>query len=183
MRLRLRCGRYMLQGIWFSVNAKTASIAPGDTVDVAFLPQINEYRGERTVQMNIQDIRPSCKAECSVDTSGYRALCQGVITPQTAQRLLPDRQTLGIVWRYLAGIPGGYLEESPVCLCRKIVRWSGQPLGLGKMLTCLDIFADVKLLETQRQNRQIIIRLLPQEGKSDLNESQTMQRLNAVKES
>lgn len=183
MRLRLRCGRYMLQGIWFSVNDKTASIAPGDTVDVAFLPQVNEYRGERTVQMNVQDIRPSCKADCSVDTAGYRALCQGMITPEMAQQLLPDRQTLGIVWRYLAGIPEGYLEESPACLCRKIVRWSGQPLGLGKLLTCLDIFSDVKLLETHRQNRQITIRLLPQEGKSDLNKSQTMQRLNAVKES
>ncbi len=183
LRLRLRVGRHTLQGIWFSVSAKTASVALGDTVDVAFLPQINEYRGEKTVQLNVQDIRPACNAECSVDTSGYRALREGNITCQQAQDLLPDRQTLGMVWRYLASIPEGYLEENPVCLCRKIVRWSGLPLGLGKLMTCLDIFADVSLLEVSRQHKEIIIRLLPQEGKSDLNQSQTMQRLNAVKES
>ena len=174
LRLRLRVGRYTLQGIWFSVSTKTASVAVGDTVDVAFLPQINEYRGERTVQLNVQDIRPSCKAECSVDTSGYRALCEGTLTRDQARQLLPDRQTLGMVWRYLAGVPGGYLEENPVCLCRKIVRWSGMPLGLDKLMTCLDIFADVALLEICRQHKEISIRLLPQEGKSDLNQSQTM---------
>ena len=183
LRLRLRVGRHTLQGIWFSVSAKTASIALGDTVDVAFLPQINEYRGEKTVQLNVQDIRPSCKAECSVDTSGYRALCEGSITREAAEKLLPDRQTLTVVWRYLASVPEGYLEENPVCLCRKIVRWSGMPLDLGKLMTCLDIFADVALLEICRQHKEIIIRLLPQEGKSDLNQSQTMQRLCAVKES
>ncbi len=183
MRLRFRTGRYTLQGIWFSANAKTASIVPGDTVDVAFLPQINEYRGERTVQLNVQDIRPSCKAECAVNTASYRALCQNCITPEAAAQLLPDRKTLGIVWRYLAGIPEGFLEESPMCLCRKIVRWSGLSLSLGKLMTCLDIFADVKLLEIRRQHKEIVIRLLPQDGKSDLNQSKTMQRLNAVKES
>ena len=40
------------------------TIQAGDVVDVAFTPQINEYRGERTVQMNVLDIRPSCTACC-----------------------------------------------------------------------------------------------------------------------
>ena len=61
MRLRLRSGWHTLQGIWFSTCPQTASIAEGDMVDVAFLPQVNEYRGERTAQLNVVDIRPHCQ--------------------------------------------------------------------------------------------------------------------------
>ncbi|MBR4863624.1 MAG: single-stranded-DNA-specific exonuclease RecJ [Oscillospiraceae bacterium] len=177
VRMRLKSGRYALQAIWFSTTEKTASLAEGDVVDVAFIPQINEFRGERSVQLNVQDIRPACKAECSVDTTLYRKLCCGEIDREGAQKLLPDRNTLGMVWRYLAMAPDGYLEETPTTLCRKIVRWTGLPLDLGKLLTCLDIFADVGLLEKQRLRRSLGIRLLPAAGKADLMESPTLQRL------
>ncbi len=177
MRLRLLCGRYSIQGIWFSTNPETAAIAPGDVVDVAFIPQINEYRGERSVQMNVLDIRPSCKAECSMDTAAYRALCAGTICTADACALLPDRKTLAMVWRYLAATQSGIVQEDPACLCRKIVRWSGEPMDLGKLMTCLDIFCDVGLLEMQRFHRYIELRIVPTQQKADLTQSQTMQRL------
>ena len=70
-----------------------------------------------------------------------------------------------------------------MCLCRKIVRWSGQDLSLEQLLTCLDIFADVELITIERLHKYICIRPLHREGKADLNESRTMQRLLAAKES
>lgn len=62
MRLRLCSGHTYLNAIYFSANPQTVSIQPGDLVDVAFTPQVNEFRGTRTVQMNVIDIRPSCSA-------------------------------------------------------------------------------------------------------------------------
>ena len=70
-----------------------------------------------------------------------------------------------------------------MCLCRKIVRWSGCSLSLGQLLTCLDIFADVKLLELQQHHKYLIIRLTNSGEKADLSASQTMQRLRQAKES
>ncbi len=183
LRLRLHAGRNALQGIWFSVDEKTASVVSGDRVDIAFQPQVNTFRAERSVQLNVVDIRPSCKAECSVETTDYRALCAQTLDRAGAEKLLPDRNTLAMVWRYLAAVPGGAVEESPVCLCRKIVRWSSQPLSLGKLMTCLDIFGDVGLLELEKRHKYLSIRLLPANGKMDLNQSRTMQYLCAVKES
>ena len=182
MRLRLRSGRFGLNAIYFSANPETASIQPGDVVDVAFTPNINEFRGERSVQMNILDIRPSCTAPCSPETSDYHALIAGRLTPETAASLIPDRAMLAMVWRYLAAAPGA-LSESPICLCRKIVRWTNKPMSLGQMNTCLDIFRDVGLLEITRLHKSITIRLTPGPGKADLNTSQTMQRLLQAKES
>ena len=181
MRLRLCSGHTYLNAIYFSANPQTVSIQPGDLVDVAFTPQVNEFRGTRTVQMNVIDIRPSCNAECLPDAAPYRDMQRGNLTAGEAAALLPDRKMLALVWRYLdAANP---VQESPVCLCRKIVRWSGQPLNLGQMLTCLDIFRDVGLLTVQRQHKYVSIRLTPGEGKADLSRSQTMQRLLHAKES
>ena len=183
MRLRLRKGRYAVNAIYFSATPETASIQPGDVVDVAFHPQINEFRGERSAQMNVLDIRPSCSAPCDADTGSYQALLAGRITREAAAALLPDRATLALVWRYLAACDAQELRESPICLCRKIVRWSGKPLHLAQLLTCLDIFRDVGLLSTRRMHKYITIRLTPGDTKADLNESQTLQQLLRAKES
>ena len=182
MRLRLRRGRHILNAISFATTAQSASVEPGDLVDVAFVPQINDFRGERTVQLNVTDIRPSCAAPCNPDAAAYRSLRSGNLTPPAAAALLPDRKLLAAVWRYLAAAPEP-LQEAPMCLCRKIVRWSGLPMDLGQLMTCLDIFADVELLRLTRQHKHITIHLSQVSGRADLNQSQTMQLLLQAKES
>ncbi len=179
MRLRLRSGHHTLNAIYFSATPETASIEQGDLVDVAFNAQINDFRGERTVQLNVLDIRPSCCAESSPEMLEYSRIRTG-LSPAAAAELLPDRVTLGDVWRYLAAAGPG-IRENPICLCRKIVRRSGRPLSVGKLLTCLDIFADVGLLKTHRLHKYIRIDLLHTSGKADLNQSNTMQLLLRAK--
>ena len=132
--------------------------------------------------MNVLDIRPSCSADCSPDTAGYRALQENRITAEIARSLYPERNTLAMVWRYLAAA-GETIEEAPLCLCRKIVRWSGTSLSLGQLMTCLDVFRDVGLLQTRKLHKYISIHLTPGPRKADLTESQTLQRLLQVKES
>ena len=177
MRLRLRSGWHTLNGIWFSTNAQNASICEGDVVDVAFLPQINEFRGERSPQLNVVDIRPHCSADCSMETAAYSALRRGDLTTAVAEALLPDRQTLGTVWRYLQSCQSNRIYEEAGCLCRKIVRWSSQPLSLEKLLVCLDIFSDVGLIRVTRQHKNLQIDLIPTDQKADLQTSKTMQTL------
>lgn len=182
MRLRLRSGKYCLNAIYFSATPDTVSIQPGDLVDVAFIPQINEFRGERSVQLNVLDIRPACPVPCPAEMARYTALRTGRLSASDASNLLPARTTLSIVWRYLDGCDGGTIRENAVCLCRKIVRWSGISLSLEQMLTCLDIFRDVGLLELQRLHRDLYICLTPRPGKADLMQSKTMQLLLQRKE-
>ena len=64
-----------------------------------------------------------------------------------------------------------------------MVRWSGTALNLEQLLTCLDIFSDVGLLQTQRLHKYITIQLTPRAGKADLGASATMQKLLHLKES
>ena len=182
MRLRLRSGsnNIPINAIYFSATPESTSVSQGDVVDVAFNAQINDYRGERTVQMNLLDIRPSCSAPCSAELYDYGRIRTG--EPISAvDMLLPNRATLADIWRFLASC-GPTIQESPLCLCRKIVRHTGKPLSLGKLLTCLDIFADVGLLNTRRLNKYILIHLTPGKEKADLNRSRTLQILLHAKE-
>lgn len=181
LRLLLRQGPHTLNAIGFGITAQSASVEAGDVVDVAFVPQINEFRGERTVQLNLQDIRPSCKFPCDCETAHYRRFTQGVATAADAALLLPDRAVLAAVWRYLASCPEP-IRETPDCLCRKIVRRANMPLRLETMLVCLDIFRDVALLDMERMGRHLLIRLSPAAEKADLQTSATMRALLHTKE-
>ena len=183
LRIRLRKGRHSFSGIFFSATPQSLAVEQGEWVDVAFTPQINEYRQERTVQMNFLDIRPACKAECVYDAADYRKLHTDTVDSETADKLLPRRETLATVWRYLVSTGRSVIEEEPMCLLRKIVRHSGEPLSMALLMVCLDIFADVGLIQQNRQAKYISVCLLPVEEKADLTQSQTMQRLLSLKES
>ena len=128
-------------------------------------------------------LKPPAEANHLIGFRSYRAMASGNLTAADAALLLPDRATLAMVWRYLTVFGTPSVQESPVCLCRKIVRWGGRPLSLGQFLTCLDIFRDVGLLEITRQHKYLLICPTPGESKADLNQSQTMQRLLHAKES
>ncbi len=182
MRLQLRNGRQMFSAIYFSATPESAGIETGDLVDVAFQPQINEFRGSKSVQMNILDIRPSCKAACSWEKTHYTQLKEGRLDALGAQKLMPEREQLALIWKYLVHTGKPELREDPLCLCRKIVRWTDRDLSLGQLLTCLDIFSDVGLIKVYKRNKYMTVRISPNQEKRDLNQSRTMQRLIAAKE-
>ena len=48
LKLKLTASGRSFDAIFFSATAEEAGVGPGDRVDVAFTPQINEYRGWRT---------------------------------------------------------------------------------------------------------------------------------------
>ncbi len=182
LRLRLRRGRHAMNAIFFSATAESAAISQGDLVDVAFVPQVNLYREEQQPQMNILDIRPSCSAECSPEAGSYLALKNGSLTPEQARSLLPERSLQAAIWRYLAS-QNGEIQATPMCLCRKIVRQTGQPLRLEQLLVCLDIFHEARLLQLRQCRKYLSICLTPGAQKADLTKTPTMQRLLERKES
>ena len=63
----------------FPPTAAELGLAPGGRVDVAFYPQINEFRGTRSVQLQVADLHPAptrAQAERAVyekATAGGRA--------------------------------------------------------------------------------------------------------------
>jgi single-stranded-DNA-specific exonuclease len=55
-RLRVEKADVSLDCIFFAAEADSLNIGEGDDVDVAFAPQLNEFRGRRSVQLHVIDI-------------------------------------------------------------------------------------------------------------------------------
>jgi single-stranded-DNA-specific exonuclease len=190
LRLSLRTrGGQSLAAIFFSQTALRTGVAPGDAVDVAFTPQINEFRGSRSVQLNVVDLRLSrrLRDETEAERDLYRRFRRdGSLAPADAVRLLPNRDEFVAVWRYLIANGGNEgIQEDFSCMSRKISRTAaGTPartLTLGKTRICLDVFAEQGLIDLQTSRRCYQIRITTDGSKVDLNQSRIVKTLRAAK--
>lgn len=175
LRLRLSKGPFTWGAIFFSTNAQRAAVAQGDVVDIAFTPQINEYRSMRSVQLNLVDIRPdkAFREAQGHDRAVYRKhLSGGELSCDEADSLLPARQDFVAVWRYLAAFSqDGTLCEELGCLSRKISRCAKLPLSAGKTRICLDVLAEQGLVQLEQRPKTLLIRLCADGRKVDLEKS------------
>ena len=182
LRLRLRSDSgAMCAAIFFSTTARQAAVAQGDCIDVAFTPQINEYRGVRSVQLNVVDIR-MCRSERERDAAQQalydRMSAHGPISAQEAEALLPERSEFAMVWRYLiANCAGGELIENAACLCRKIAHATGRACSLMRTRICLDAFDELGLIELRRHPKYLHIRITSDGHKVDLSQSSVVRYL------
>ena len=154
-------------------------------VDIAFTPQINEYRGLRTVQLNLVDIRPDEAMRTAQDEA--RALyarhrAGQPLSCREAEALLPERQDFVAVWKYLtAYAEDGCLQEEVGCLSRKIARFAARPCCPGKTWVCLEVFAEQGLLALEQRPRTLRIRLTSDGHKVDLERSEILIHLKKQK--
>ncbi len=58
LKVRVQAGGTSTGGIGFNLAGLLAVLRNGQTVDVAFSPEINEYNGRTSVQLQLKDIRP-----------------------------------------------------------------------------------------------------------------------------
>ena len=185
LRLRLSKGPFTWGAIFFSTNAQRAAVAQGDVVDIAFTPQINEYRSMRSVQLNLVDIRPdkAFREAQGHDRAVYRKhLSGGELSCDEADSLLPARQDFVAVWRYLAAFSqDGTLCEELGCLSRKISRCAKLPLSAGKTRICLDVLAEQGLVQLEQRPKALLIRLCADGRKVDLEKSPILIHLKKQK--
>ena len=94
LRMRVRLRRERFEAIFFSHTAAELGLRAGQRVDLAFTPQINEFRGHVSVQLVVSDARVHdgkelCAAILSGDESALWA----------AAPFCPDRMDFVRIWR------------------------------------------------------------------------------------
>ncbi len=178
MRLNLRCKSQRLGAIFFSCPKEGWQFQEEDRVDVAFTPQINEFRGKRSVQLVVQDLRPT---PCSYqrDRGILRKYRSGQpLSPEEARALIPSREEFEGLWRYLRS-RGEVIADSPGGMARAFARWTGLDESLCRTLIGLDVFRERGLIALEGDRETLNVTLLPRGGKVDLEESPILVRLHA----
>ena len=181
LKLRLGKGNAQFDGIFFSTTSAACGCAEGDRVDAAFYLQVNEFRGSRTVQLQMVDIRPSLSAssreqEC-LTLVGQCAAGEPV-SARNAHRMLPSREQYAAVWRSLVHLtPEGALHTAYLPLLRSLSAAMGKADSFLRSAFCLAVFQERGLLKLEIQGDTIDIQLAGRDKKVRLEDSEYIRRL------
>ena len=163
LKLRLGKGSAQFDGIFFSTVAEDCGCRAGDRVDAAFYLQINEFRGSRTVQLQMVDLRPSLWAsgrEQEALALAERCTAHQPISARDARRLLPTRDQFAAAWRFLERtVPEGGLTTGYLPLLRTLAAELGKAEPFPRAALCLAVFAERGLLTLERQEDDVTLRL------------------------
>ena len=178
LKMKLRRDGVVLDAIFFSANAAACGVSAGDRLDVVFTPQINEFRGSRTVQLQICDLRPA-PTRAQLEQELFQRLQAGTeLSRWEAGLLLPSRQDFARLWRFLEhNCVGGWMEAGPALL-RQAARQGDGRSAYGRTLVCLHVMGDRGLIRLERDQ----LHLCRPENKVDLEQAQLMRRLRAFLE-
>ena len=184
LKLRLSKGSSQFDGIFFSVSPDTCPVAAGSRVDAAFYLQINEFRGNRTVQLQMVDIRPSLTVSTREDECLHlleRCLRGDRLLPKEAVHLLPSRSQCVQLWRALEHtVPPEGLTACYLPLLRELsARLEGADPFL-RTAFCLEVFRERQLLTLRQEGDTISITLTGQGKHVRLEESGYLQGLHEV---
>ena len=165
LRLQVDLGGGRMDGIFFSHSAQALGVAAGDRVDLAFTPQINEFRGHCTVQLVVSALRRHNPLELC-----RRILERDASAAYAAAPFCPRRADFVRIWREAGGeIAVPATAEEILARC---------PAGMEPERYCLCL---ITLLETgllQSPGGGIYgARSAAIEGKADLNSTRVMRRL------
>jgi len=182
LKMKISKSGTTLDAIFFSVG--DCMPQAGSRVDVAFYPQINEYRGVRTVQLQLICLRPSSDRP-QPDLALYENYRSGAsLSPQEAAALLPQREEFVALWRYLkretAARP--VLEDTLAHIARGVARAAGQRELLLHTLICLDVMHERGLISLSTQADRLRISINPVQDKVDLEDSGILRRLRQMQE-
>ena len=163
LKLRLGKGCAQFDGIFFSTVAERCGCAVGDRVDAAFYLQINEFRGSRTVQLQMVDIRPSLCAsgrEQEALTLAHHTAGGGVPPLRDARRALPTRQQFAAAWRFLErAVPEEGLTADTLPLLRHMASELGGVEQFLRAAVCAAVFRERGLLDWQETEHTITLHL------------------------
>lgn len=103
-KLTLYADGYMMQAVWFSMPATRLPVKVGDSADVLFQLNINDYQGVRSLQMILQDVRMSeaYVNACRTEVKRFEDVMAGApISPD--ENIVPNRDDIACVYTLLRG--------------------------------------------------------------------------------
>lgn len=167
--------------VYFGKTERDLAFVAGDLVDVAFTPDINDFRGE-SVQLLIKDIRPAEPEFHALyqDDRRYRAFRSGVsLSGEDAARIRVEYADLGAVWRVLSRRAGVETPTCPQALAAEISAAAKREITAAKLLIALDIFQELGLL-TYSPGARLSVTLCGEIQKANLEHSATARRMGCT---
>ena len=182
IKMRTSKNGVSLDCVFFAKTLYDLALKQGDRADLAFFPQINEFRGNRGVQLLLREVKPSeehiRQRDAEMELLGR---FDGQLTKEEKKQFLPERRNFVDVWHTIER------------LSEKLSRFGGElrfiVYGIGAMLpttpvpkiyACLRVFAEMGLISMMQSGADIDIAVHSGNNRrADLNASKLLKRLRS----
>ena len=184
LKLRLESRGVPLDAIFFSSQGAELGLYPGCRVDVVFYPQINDFRGGRSVQLQVVDLRLA-PSRAQLEQAIYDKYSRGEeLTMEEARFLLPSRGDFVGLYRWLERQSTGctVVEDTPARIARAVSRATRQREIPARTMLCLEVLEERGLIDLNRRTGRVQITLRQVEEKVDLEASEIIRRLRRILE-
>lgn len=189
-RLTLRVDKSYISAMCFRQTLSDLDIYPGDTVDVLFTLDVNEYQNQRSLQMIVKDVRLT-QAQFDAELAErelYGKIKNGMkpleieLDEKNVQELVPTRNDFAAVYSALRRELRVEHEVFSVRALQHLLRTGGVKIGYVKLKYILMIFRELNLLDVRKLDDEpeiFAFRYIYQHGKTNLEKSNIYRKLKA----
>lgn len=153
--------------VFFSHTQEELGVGVGDCVDIAFTPQINEFRFRSSVQLQLTAVR----------RHDPRPLCERLLRGMPASEAAaycPDRGAFVKAWRRIQAAGGAVASDID-----GVIRQCPSGLEPERFCICLLALSELGLLRSAIPGSVLGARIVPKAGKVNLDDSKLIKRLKA----
>ena len=164
LRLQVEKFGHSYECVFFSRTAEELGIRVGDWIDIAFFPQINEFRSRRSVQLLVCDLRKHRSGAAD-------SVLRGEIVP-CEETAAPSREALGTLWRSISH-NGGRMTMGKTELFERLApgMWDSR-IAVG-----LKVFEELGLMSMSFDGENISLCCDCATGKVSLEDSEILRKL------
>lgn len=166
LRLQLEKFGQTFECVFFNHTAEGLGIRVGDCIDAAFYPQINEFRGRRSVQLLLNSLRPH-------DCTAISDILAGNIDSALAD-FLPTRGNFATLWRAMTA-RGGRISRTVTQFCDSLCPY----LREETLVICLKVLEELGLITLTAEDN--VLTVICGDGKVDLDSSALLRRLREAR--
>lgn len=131
--------------VYFSHTPEELGLSVGEYVDLAFYPQINEFRARRSVQLLVNELRAHDPGESALVMSGDIRRC--------GETAAPSRADFAAVWRSLIRASGQISGTA-----EQVMELLAPGMWDSRIALCLKIFEELGLLSIRQEDGRICLR-------------------------
>lgn len=145
VRIKMRQGNCIQQGIMFNVTPAEFAYKPGDYIDACFSLSIFQSESGDMVSMRIKEVRPVGMTDRMIDDyDTYRLFANKFPLSESKKAILrPDRSEVALIYRKI-------LNEKVNCDDLRPLFVAFPELSGGKIQIIIDVLTDLGLIETVR---------------------------------
>lgn len=166
--------------MFFSTSPKSLGIFVGDSVDVIFNLDVNDWMGRRSVQLIVKDIRASQMQNEKSDGERLKfARIWAGESFSSDENILPDRNDFAAVYRLiLASSRLGVDTLSHREICAKASSAEQRRIGYIKLKIIIKVLTELNVVGIEeREDEVYTFHLHYNSGKTDLEKSSLLRRL------